>query len=114
MKKSKSKTICSENNLLLMHYLHLTGVAESRKALAQDVQDWLAKNGQSNYFSNLLTATYSFPTGAVKITRKGDSDQLEITKFGEQFLVRKTPIWVRGKGWFARISDNTMVLTREM
>lgn len=90
-----TKTIQSENNLLLLQFLSIGGMVASRKEWAQGALDWLRSAGRSNYFSNLMTATHSVDGRCLTVLRVGSRDQISITEFGRMALELDQPVWIR-------------------
>jgi hypothetical protein len=104
-----TKTIQTENNLLLLQFLSVGGVVASRKDWAHGALDWLKAAGRGNYFSNLMTATHSVDARCVTVLRVGSRDQISITESGRKVLSLDEPVWIWGGGWFAGVSDQLEV-----
>lgn len=106
---NSTKTIQTENNLLLLQFLSTGGVVASRKEWAQGALDWLKAAGRGNYFTNLMTATHSVDDRCLTVLRVGSRDQISITEFGRKVLRLDESVWIRGGGWFAGVSDELEV-----
>lgn len=104
-----TKSIQTENNLLLLQFLSIGGVVASRKEWAHGVLDWLKAAGRDNYFSNLMTATHSVDGRCLTVLRVGSRDQISITEFGRNVLRLDEAVWIRGGGWFGGVSDELEV-----
>ncbi|MBK8067123.1 MAG: hypothetical protein IPK27_05720 [Rhodanobacteraceae bacterium] len=109
-----TKTIQTENNLLLLQFLSIGGIVASRKEWAKGALDWLKAAGRSDYFSNLMTATHSVDGRCLTVLRVGSRDQISITEFGRKVLELGQPVWIRGGGWFAGVSDEFEVRVSEV